>query len=125
MDKQLSDRYQLIQQLGEGGFGSVYRAMDCRLEREVAVKILKREFATSPEMVERFMREAKLTASLSHPHSLRVFDYGHSDGELYIVSELLNGVTLDEELKLQGRFSERWVLNHLPQVCLDRLEGDD
>ena len=69
-------------------------------------------------MVERFMREAKLTASLSHPHSLRIFDYGHSDGDLYIVSELLNGSTLDQELKAKGTVSESWLLDRLPSVCL-------
>ena len=63
----LSDRYQIERQLGEGGFSSVYQAVDTRLDRKVAVKILKREVAEADGVVERFMREAKLTASLSHP----------------------------------------------------------
>ena len=113
----LSDRYQIERQLGEGGFSSVYQAVDTRLDRKVAVKILKREVAEADGMVERFMREAKLTASLSHPHSLRIFDYGQSEEELYIISELLTGVTLDTHLAIHGPVSEHWLIKKIIPLC--------
>lgn len=125
MNISLSDRYQIKSQLGEGGFSSVYRAYDHRLGRDVAVKILKRELAMTEGIVERFLREAKLTASLSHPNSLRIFDYGHSEGDLYIVSELLQGITLDEHLRAVGTVEEAWLIEHFIPLCLALQEAHD
>ena len=125
MNRLLSDRYLLSRQLGEGGFSSVYQATDTRLDREVAVKILKTSLSESKSMVERFLREAKLTASLRHPNSLRIFDYGHSEDDLYIVSELLTGQPLDLVLQTQGSLDEQWLCNKLIPLCMALQEAHE
>ena len=121
----LSERYLLTTPLGEGGFSSVFKATDTRLDREVAVKILKPDLSTQEGMIERFMREAKLTASLKHTHSLQIFDYGHSEGQLYIVSELLNGQTLDEVIREQGSLSEAWICKYFVPLCMALNEAHE
>ncbi len=94
-------RYHLLEQLGEGGMAVVYRAYDTRLEREVAVKII-RQSAFSPEMLEgvlkRFEREAKSLARLSHPNIVKVHDFGEHAGSPFLVLEYLPGGTLKEKL---------------------------
>ncbi|MBT5753335.1 MAG: serine/threonine protein kinase, partial [Rhodospirillaceae bacterium] len=125
MNRLLSDRYLLSRQLGEGGFSSVYQATDTRLDREVAVKILKTSLSESKPMVERFLREAKLTASLRHPNSLRIFDYGHSEDDLYIISELLTGQPLDLLLKTQGSLDEQWLCNKMIPLCMALQEAHE
>jgi serine/threonine protein kinase len=94
-------RYHLIEQLGEGGMAVVYRAYDTRLEREVAVKII-RQSAFPPEMMEgvlkRFEREAKSLARLSHPNIVKVHDFGEHEGSPFLVLEYLPGGTLKEKL---------------------------
>jgi serine/threonine protein kinase len=125
VNRLLSDRYLLSRQLGEGGFSSVYQATDTRLDREVAVKILKTSLSDSKQMVERFLREAKLTASLRHPNSLRIFDYGHSEDDLYIVSELLTGQSLDLVLQTEGSLNEQWLCNKLIPLCMALQEAHE
>lgn len=94
-------RYHLLEKLGEGGMATVYKAYDTRLEREVAVKIIRRE-AFPPEVIEhmlkRFEREAKAMAKLSHSNIVKVHDYGEHEGSPYIVMELLSGGTLKQRL---------------------------
>jgi len=81
-------RYHLLEQLGEGGMASVYKALDTRLERQVAVKVIRRE-ALPPEMLgtvlARFEREAKSLARLSHPNVIKVYDFGEYEGAPYLV----------------------------------------
>jgi len=84
--------------LGAGGMGEVYRARDERLERDVAVKVLPGTFAEDPERPERFEREARALAKLSHPAILSIFDFGKSGETAYAVTELLEGETLREHL---------------------------
>ena len=115
----LSDRYELIEAIGEGGFSSVFKAVDTRLEREVAIKILNPTMSQDPQTVERFMSEAKITASLKHPSALRIFDYGQTEqGELYIVSELLIGESLQEKINREGTINEVWLLHKISSVCI-------
>ena len=125
MAELLSDRYLLSTPLGEGGFSSVYKATDTLLDREVAIKILKSDLSNQDGMIERFLREAKLTASLKHTHSLQIFDYGHNEDQLYIVSELLNGQTLDQILEDQGSFSEAWICEYFVPLCLALQEAHE
>ena len=94
------DRYQLVEQIGRGGMASVFRALDPRLKRFVAVKVLPSFQAEDPTFVERFEREAQAVASLSHPNIIQVHDFGEDKGFSYIVMELLTGGTLQE---LMGR----------------------
>ena len=90
--------YQILGPLGAGGMGEVYRARDTRLGREVAIKVLPADFATDRARIERFEREARLVASLSHPNILALHDFGEADGVLYAVTELLEGETLRQKL---------------------------
>lgn len=99
-------RYHLISPLGAGGMGEVYRAMDTRLEREVAVKILPAHMADNPEAMRRFEREAKAVAALSHPNILSIHDFGNEQDVRYAVMELLEGETLRSRI-LRGALSWR------------------
>ena len=95
----INNRYYIQKLLGKGGFGSVYRALDQHLEREVAIKILSFNAQKNPEQAERFIAEAKITSRLQHRNILTLYDFGQMyGGSLFIVSELLNGTSLDEVL---------------------------
>src|SRR5579872_3457491 len=90
--------YEILNLLGAGGMGEVYRARDSRLKREVAVKVLPRALSLDAERLRRFEQEALATAALNHPNILAVFDIGTHEGAPYVVSELLEGETLRERL---------------------------
>jgi tetratricopeptide (TPR) repeat protein/TolB-like protein len=90
--------YQILAPIGSGGMGEVYRARDARLDRDVAIKVLPADFAADPERLRRFEREAKATATLSHPNILAVHDVGTVEGVPYLVEELLEGESLKERL---------------------------
>jgi TolB-like protein len=90
--------YEILAPLGQGGMGEVYRALDARLGREVAVKILPAETASDADSVNRFEKEARAVASLSHPSIVPLFDVGEQDGVRYVVSELVDGDTLRARL---------------------------
>ena len=86
--------YEIVQPIGSGGMGDVYRARDTRLDRDVAVKVLPERFARDAEARMRFEREAKAVAALTHPNILAIHDYGSDGGAAYSVTELLEGETL-------------------------------
>lgn len=90
--------YEVISLLGTGGMGEVYRARDSRLERDVAIKVLPEEFAKNADRLRRFEQEARATGILNHPNILAIYDIGTHEGSPYVVSELLEGVTLREAL---------------------------
>lgn len=90
--------YELISLLGEGGMGQVWRARDTRLDRDVAVKLLRSDLAGHPDLRERFDREARAVSRLSHPHICTLFDVGHHEGHDFLVMELLEGETLADRL---------------------------
>ena len=91
--------YEIVAPLGAGGMGEVYRARDTRLGREVAVKVLPEPFASNPDRLARFEREARAVAALSHPNILAIHDYGTHEAITYAVMELLEGETLRDRLK--------------------------
>jgi hypothetical protein len=99
---QLGDRYQLDHRIASGGMGAVWRAVDQLLDRPVAVKLLKRELADDPAFVERFRREARAAAALTHANVAAVFDYGERDGQAFIVMELVEGENLAQRLARAG-----------------------
>jgi serine/threonine protein kinase len=86
--------YEVVSRLGAGAMGEVYRARDSRLGRDVALKILPAEFASSAERRRRFEQESRAASALSHPNIVTVYDVGDQDGVSYIVSELVEGESL-------------------------------
>lgn len=117
----LSGRYRLQRLIATGGMGQVWEATDSRLGRRVAVKVLKQEFSSDPEFVERFRAEARTVAMLNHPGIAAVHDYGETDidGEgrtAYLVMELVNGEPLNSVIKRTGRLSLRHALDMLEQT---------
>ena len=90
--------YEVVELIGEGGMGSVYRANDTRLGRQVALKVIRREFTEDAASMARFTREARLLASLNHPHIATIHGIEESEGEPFLVLELVPGVTLAERL---------------------------
>src|SRR5262245_49761308 len=90
--------YEILSPLGAGGMGEVYRARDSRLGRDVAVKVVPPAVAGNPTALERFEREARAVAALSHPNILTLHDFSHSNGTTYAVMELLEGETLRARL---------------------------
>src|ERR1051325_1788563 len=90
--------YRLVERIGAGGMGDVWRAVDTRLDREVAVKVVADRLAEDPEAIARFEREARAVAALSHPNILALYDVGQDGGISYVVTELLRGATLRDRL---------------------------
>ncbi|MGI8595566.1 MAG: protein kinase domain-containing protein [Solirubrobacteraceae bacterium] len=99
----LSNRYRLDAQVGAGGMSTVYRAFDQTLERQVAIKLLHRQIADDPDQLERFSREARAVAQLSHPHIVTVIDAGEEEGRPFIVFEYVDGETLKDRIKRDGQ----------------------
>ena len=94
--------YEILAPLGAGGMGEVYRALDSRLGREVAIKVLPASFAADPDRLRRFELEARAKGMLNHPNILAVYDIGTHEGAPYLVTELLDGDTLREHIPLPG-----------------------
>jgi eukaryotic-like serine/threonine-protein kinase len=113
----LADRYQLGELIATGGMGSVHRAIDTHLGRPVAVKILKRVLADDATFLERFRREARAAAAISHPGVARVYDYGERSSEPFIVMELVEGDTLAERIARHGRLPWRQAFAIAEQVA--------
>src|ERR1700737_3568721 len=98
----LGGRYRLDAQIGRGGMSTVYRAFDIVLERPVAIKLMHSEIASDSDHLERFRREARAVAQLSHPHIVTVIDAGEGEGTPYIVFEHVEGETLKERIRRAG-----------------------
>jgi serine/threonine protein kinase len=101
----LNGRYRLEARIGSGGMSTVYRALDETLQRQVAIKLMNREVATDSDQLERFRREARAVAQLSHPHIVGVIDAGEDESRPYIVFEYVEGETLKERIRRLGRLS--------------------
>src|SRR5690242_9726344 len=99
----LNGRYRLEARIGSGGMSTVYRALDVTLERRVAIKLMNREVATDSDQLERFRREARAVAQLSHPHIVGVIDAGEDESRPYIVFEFVEGETLKDRIRRQGQ----------------------
>src|SRR5712692_6058381 len=117
-------RYTIQGELGRGGMASVYRAYDPSFKREVAIKILPREFLHEPTFRARFEREAQTIAALEHPAIVPVYDYGEEDGQPYIVMRLMAGGSLDERIE-RGPLSLQETLEILRTLApaLDRAHA--
>jgi len=113
----LNDRYRLLQPLGAGGMALVYKAMDEMLERVVAVKILREDYAKDLDFRERFKQEAKAAANLSHPNILTVYDFGLDDKQVFIVLEHIDGTDLKSLIRERGRFNVEDTVGLVAQAC--------
>src|SRR3981081_3532280 len=91
--------YRILSKIGAGGMGELYLAQDTKLDRKVALKILPAEVASNRERMERFIREAKSAAALSHPNIAQIFEIGEHDGTHYIAMEFVEGVTFREKIQ--------------------------
>lgn len=113
----LDDRYEIIEIIGEGGMATVYKAMCHRLNRYVAVKILRDDMAKDEEFRRRFQIEAQAVAMLSHPNIVSVYDVSHSDDVEYIVMELIEGITLKQYMKKKGILGWKEALHFSMQIA--------
>ncbi len=108
--------YEIIAALGAGGMGEVYRALDTRLDRTVAIKIIPSHFSDDTTRRQRFEREAKSVSNLNHPHICTLYDIGRQDGVDFLVMEYLEGVTLAARLGDRG-------LHGVPGGGLEKLDA--
>lgn len=112
----LADRYEIIERVGAGGMSDVYRATDHILERDVAVKVLKSEFAEDAGFVSKFRAEAQSAAGLEHPNIVNIYDVGSEDGMYYIVMEYVEGITLKTYIEKKGHLNYKEVISIAIQV---------
>ena len=112
----LNDRYQIIKTIGGGGMANVYLAKDIILERDVAIKVLRLEYANDEEFIARFDREAQSASSLSHPNIVNIYDVGEEDHILYMVMEYVDGMTLKEYIHLYGPIDVQEALDIMKQI---------
>ena len=118
----IAGRFKIEREIGTGGMGTVYLATHLGLERPVAVKIIRREFAGDADVADRFLREARTMAKLRHPNAAMIFDAGNlPDGRHFIVMEFVEGETLSQALAREGRFPASKAVRIATEIC-DVLE---
>ncbi|MGI9532780.1 serine/threonine-protein kinase, partial [Lutimonas sp.] len=124
-DFSILGQYKLREKIGEGGFGQVYRAEHTFLKNPVAIKILKNDFVNT-DMLDRFEKEVKITSSLSHPNTIKVYDYGTTENnDFYYVMEFLNGVSLDKIVNSKNDISVARGIYILYHICLSLKEAHE
>lgn len=120
----LDGRYEILERVGVGGMGSVYRARQTSVDRIVAVKMLRSEAARENEWVQRFYNEAKACSRLQHPNTIRMFDFGQTEsGSLYMVMEFLDGRSLREVVHDEAPLAADRVARLLVQCCASLAEA--
>ena len=114
----MGDRYEILEKIGTGGMSDVYRAKDHKLNRMVAMKILRQEFAENENFVSKFRTEAQAAAGLMHPNIVNVYDVGDENGVYYIVMELVDGITLKKYIEEKNRLTVREAVSITIQVAM-------
>lgn len=114
----VGDRYEILEKIGTGGMSDVYKAKDHKLNRFVAVKVLKQEFSENANFVSKFRIEAQAAAGLMHPNIVNVYDVGEEDGIYYIVMELVEGITLKKYIEKKARLSVKEAISIAIQVSM-------
>ena len=113
----LDDRYEIVEVVGTGGMSTVYKAKDLRLQRAVALKVLKSEFSNDMNFVSKFRVEAQASAALSHPNIVNVYDVCEDDGKYFIVMELVEGITLKDYIRQRGRLDMNTAIDFSIQIA--------
>ncbi|MGI5823697.1 MAG: protein kinase domain-containing protein, partial [Dethiobacteria bacterium] len=113
----LENRYQVLEKIGEGGMAQVYRGMDIKLNRPVAIKILYEHLSNDQDFLRRFKLEAKAAAKLSHPAIVNVYDEGETEGLHYIIMEYVDGFTLKDIILREGNFKPEEAARISLQIC--------
>lgn len=114
----IAERYEIAGRVGAGGMANVYKAKDHKLNRFVAIKVLKQEFSEDKTFIRKFQTEAQAAAGLAHPNIVNVFDVGEEDGVYYIVMELVEGITLKEYISRKGKLSIKEATSIAIQVSM-------
>lgn len=114
----IGDRYEILEKIGTGGMSDVYKAKCHKLNRMVAVKVLKQEFSENANFVSKFRTEAQAAAGLMHPNIVNVYDVGDENGIYYIVMELVEGVTLKHYIEKKARLSVKEALTIATRICM-------
>jgi eukaryotic-like serine/threonine-protein kinase len=114
----LGDRYEVLEQIGSGGMSDVYKGKDHKLNRFVAIKVLKREFSNDKNFVSKFRIEAQSAAGLAHPNIVNVYDVGEEEGIHYIVMELVEGITLKNYIQKKGKLSVKEAISIAIQMSM-------
>ena len=110
-------KYELLEELGRGGYGTVYRALETMLDVERAVKILHPALVSDPEFIERFRREAKFAARIEHPHIVPVYELGQAEGRYFLAMKLMTGKSLKDVLAEKGRLPFERALKITRQIA--------
>ncbi len=121
----LAGRYEIVGRIGSGGMADVYKAMDHKLNRFVAVKVMKPEFQSDSTFISKFRREAQAAAGLANPNIVNVYDVGEDQGNYYIVMELVEGITLKEYIVKKGKLSVREATSIAIQVGMGLAAAHD
>jgi len=110
-------QYRILEEIGRGGMGTVYKGYDAALEREVAIKVLAPHLVWEQGLVDRFMREAKTAAHLKHPNIVTIYNVGEQEGTYYFVMEYLPGRTLAEVIQQEGALPPQRIARIAGQVA--------
>lgn len=113
----LSERYEIIERIGTGGMADVYRAIDHKLNRYVAIKVLKKEYSDDKQFVAKFRSEARSAAVLNNPNIVSVYDVGNDDNTYYIVLELIEGITLKKYIERKGHLQYKEAVSIAIQIA--------
>lgn len=113
----LGERYEVLERIGSGGMAEVYRGRDHKLNRMIAIKVLKREFREDESFIKNFTAEAQSAAGLMHPNVVNVYDVGEDRGLYFMVMELVEGITLKQYIEKKGKLSAKEVLSIAIQMC--------
>ncbi len=113
----LGDRYEILQLLGEGGMGAVYKARDRELDRPVALKLIRRELASNPAILARFKQELLLSRQVTHKNVIRIYDLGDADGVKFITMEFVEGRDLRSLILEKKKFSPEESVEIMQQIC--------
>lgn len=114
----IADRYEILEKIGTGGMSDVYKAKDVKLNRYVAIKVLKQEFAENKNFVSKFRVEAQAAAGLMHPNIVNVYDVGEDEDIHYIVMELVEGITLKKYIEKKSRLTTKEAISIAIQVAM-------